>query len=48
MYLPSDVTSDTIPGEFLRPGTETGGNVLARDQSGNQAITALPSFSTSS
>jgi hypothetical protein len=48
MYVPSDVTSVTIPGEFLRPGTETGGNVLARDQSGNQAITALPSFSTSS
>jgi len=47
MYVPPDVTSVTIPGEFLEPGTETGGEVLARDQSGNQTISALPSFSTS-
>jgi hypothetical protein len=39
--------SVSIPGEFLEPGTETGGEILARDQSGNQTITALPSFSTS-
>jgi len=48
MYLPPDVTSVTTPGEFLVPGTETGGEVLARDQSGNQTIAVLPSFSTSS
>jgi hypothetical protein len=47
MYVPSDVTSVTIPGEFLEPGTKTGGEVLARDVSGNQTITALPSFRTS-
>jgi hypothetical protein len=46
MYVPADVTSVTIPGEFLEPGTKTGGEVLARDVSGNQTITALPSFST--
>ena len=47
MYLPPNITSVTIPGEFLEPGTETSGEVLARDQSGNQTITELPSFSTS-
>ena len=47
MYVPPDVTSVTIPGEFLEPGTKTGGEILARDQSGNQTITELPSFSTS-
>ena len=47
MYVPPDVTSVTIPGEFLEPGTHTSGEVLARDQSGNQTITELPSFSTS-
>ena len=47
MYVPPDVTSVTIPGEFLEPGTKTGGEILARDHSGNQTITELPSFSTS-
>ena len=47
MYVPPDITSVSIPGEFLEPGTETGGEILARDKSGNQTITALPSFSTS-
>ena len=47
MYVPPDVTSVSIPGAFLEPGTETGGEILARDESGNQTITALPSFSTS-
>jgi hypothetical protein len=47
MYVPPDVTSVTIPGEFLEPGTKTGGEILARDKSGNQTITELPSFSTS-
>jgi hypothetical protein len=47
MYVPPGVTSVSIPGEFLEPGTNTGGEILARDKSGNQTITALPSFSTS-
>src|SRR5262245_20895850 len=46
MYVPSDVNSITIPGEFLEPGTKTGGEVLARDVSGDQTITELPSFRT--
>jgi hypothetical protein len=46
MYLPPTATSATIPGEFLEPGTETGGEVLAREKSGNQTITALPPFKT--
>jgi hypothetical protein len=46
MYLPPAVTSATIPGEFLKAGTETGGEVLARDRSGNQTITELPPFRT--
>jgi hypothetical protein len=46
MYLPPTATSATIPGEFLEPATETGGEVLAREQSGNQTITALPAFRT--
>jgi len=48
MYVPPDVTSVTIPGEFLEPGTKTGGEILARDKGGNQTITALPAFRTSS
>jgi hypothetical protein len=47
MYVPPDITSVTIPGEFLEPGMKTGGEVLARDVSGNQTITELPSFRTS-
>jgi hypothetical protein len=39
-------TSATIPGEFLQPATKTGGELLARERSRNQTITALPSFST--
>jgi hypothetical protein len=46
MYLPPSATSATIPGEFLEPGTKTGGELLAREQSGNQTITALPPFRT--
>jgi hypothetical protein len=46
MYLPPDATSATVPGEFLEPGTETGGELLARERSGNQTITAFPSFRT--
>jgi hypothetical protein len=46
MYLPPTATSATIPGEFLEPATETGGELLAREKSGNQTITALPPFKT--
>jgi hypothetical protein len=46
MYLPPSVTSVTIPAEFLKPGAKTGGEVLAREESGNQTITELPSFRT--
>jgi hypothetical protein len=46
MYLPADATSATVPGEFLEPGTRTGGELLAREKSGNQTITAFPSFRT--
>jgi hypothetical protein len=46
MYLPSSATSATIPAEFLTSGTETEGEVLARERSGNQTITEMPSFRT--
>jgi hypothetical protein len=46
MYLPPSATSATIPGEFLQPATKTGGELLARERSGNQTITALPAFTT--
>jgi hypothetical protein len=46
MYLPPTATSATIPGEFLVPGTKAGGEVLAREKSGNQTITEIPSFRT--
>jgi hypothetical protein len=46
MYLPPDATSATIPGEFLESGTRTAGELLARERSGNQTITAFPSFNT--
>lgn len=46
MYLPPSALSATIPGEFLEPATKTGGELLARERSGNQTITALPSFTT--
>jgi hypothetical protein len=42
MYLRPEVTSVTIPAEFLQPGTETSGEVLAREHSGNQTITEFP------
>lgn|SRR5215218_4900491 len=46
MYLPPDATSATIPGEFLAPGANATGELLARERSGNQTITAFPSFKT--
>jgi hypothetical protein len=46
MYLPPTATSVTIPAEFLEPGTKADGEILARERSGNQTITELPSFRT--
>ena len=46
MYLPPTASSATIPGEFLEPGSRAGGEVLARERSGNQTITEIPSFRT--
>jgi hypothetical protein len=46
MHLPPDVTSVSIPPEFLSPGTEGGGEVLAKEKGGNQTITQIPSFRT--
>jgi hypothetical protein len=44
MYLPSSATSATIAPEFLQPGAKARGEVLARERSGNQTITEIPSF----
>jgi hypothetical protein len=44
MYLPSSATSATIAPEFLKPGAKAGGEVLARERTGNQTITEIPSF----
>jgi hypothetical protein len=44
MYLPASATSATVSGEFLEPGTKLEGELLAREKSGNQTITAFPSF----
>jgi hypothetical protein len=41
MDLPPGATSASIPGQFLKPGTETGLEVLAREKSGNQTITSV-------
>jgi hypothetical protein len=41
MDLESTSTSASIPSQFLKPGTETGVEVLAREKSGNQTITAV-------
>jgi hypothetical protein len=46
MDLPASATSASIPGQFLRSHAETGGEVLAREKSGNQTITAFPPFKT--
>ena len=46
MYLPATATSVAIPGEFLEPGKPLEAEVLARESSGNQTITALPPFRT--
>jgi hypothetical protein len=44
--LDGSATSVDIPGQILEPGTEIGGEVLAKEKSGNQTITALPTFRT--
>jgi Fibronectin type III domain len=41
MDVPGSETSATIPGQFLEPGTRSELEVLAREKSGNQTITAL-------
>jgi len=46
MYLPPDATSATIPGEFLAPGANATGELLARERSGNQTITEISAFRT--
>jgi hypothetical protein len=46
LELDGSATSADIPGQVLEPGTELGGEVLAKDKNGNQTITALPSFRT--
>jgi hypothetical protein len=44
--LDGSATSADIPAQVLEPGTEIGGEVLAKDKNGNQTITALPTFRT--
>jgi hypothetical protein len=46
LELDGSATSADIAGQVLEPGTELGGEVLAKDKNGNQTITALPSFRT--
>jgi hypothetical protein len=41
MDLPGTATSASIPGEFLEPGIRSELEVLSREKSGNQTITAL-------
>jgi Fibronectin type III domain len=41
MDVPGSETSATIPGQFLEPGTRSELEVLSREKSGNQTITAL-------
>jgi hypothetical protein len=41
MDLPGNATSASIPGEFLEPGIRSELEVLSREKSGNQTITAL-------
>lgn len=45
MYLPASVTKMTIPMEFLEPNTDYDWEVLAIEESGNQALTSSE-FST--
>jgi hypothetical protein len=45
MYLPTSVSSITVPREFLEPGTDYSWEVLAIEESGNQTLSSS-SFST--
>jgi hypothetical protein len=45
MRLPPEVTSVSVPPEFLTPGVKALGEVLAKEKSGNQTITQIPRFS---
>ncbi len=38
MYLPASITKITIPKEFLEPDTDYDWEVLAIEESGNQAL----------
>jgi hypothetical protein len=44
MYLPSTVTSITIPGEFFEPDTPYKWEVLAIEESGNQTLSSSEFF----
>src|SRR5919108_1520910 len=44
MDLPRSATSADIPPQFLKGANRGGGEVLAREKSGNQTIAAIPSF----
>jgi hypothetical protein len=46
MEVPGTATGANIPGGLLKPGTRTGLEVLSKEKSGNQTITAV-SFRTS-
>jgi hypothetical protein len=45
MRLPPEVTSVSVPPEFLTSGVKALGEVLAKEKSGNQTITHIPRFS---
>ncbi len=44
--VPGNVTSMSIPGEFLQPGVEYKVEVLAIEESGNQTLTEVPFFTS--
>src|SRR5919201_1071346 len=44
MDLPRSATSADIPPQFVKGASHGGGELLAREKSGNQTITAIPSF----
>jgi hypothetical protein len=46
LRLPPEVTSVSIPPEFLIPGRKVLGEVLAKEKRGNQTITHIPEFTT--
>jgi hypothetical protein len=46
LRVPPNVTSVSVPPEFLTPGAKVLGEVLAKERSGNQTITHIPEFTT--